>query len=208
MNNTCRLIRTGGLTLLFKLTSNSGDIDEIEPVAFKDFASFGKLEKDLEELIAASILGVLFEDARLMPIFQERQYQAEADIYPWEISFDHDLGGDVGARNLSGLLGQYLRIRTADPGEALSDPKLSCDCKSRGAAGPYMMSRLRRTTRANTLVLREKIYGNQIICETATTTSSAASRQSRAESRSHVTIILIASANTIRSLIRRGTSVA
>lgn len=67
--------------MLFKLTSNGENIDEIEPVAFKDFASFGKLEKDLEELVASSILGVLFEDARLMPVFQERQYQAEADIY-------------------------------------------------------------------------------------------------------------------------------
>ena len=55
--------------------------DKIEPVAFKDFSSLDYLEKDLEELIAQNILDVLFEDAGLMPIFQERQYQAEADIY-------------------------------------------------------------------------------------------------------------------------------
>lgn len=67
--------------MLYKLGSSSGKFDKLEPVAFKDFASFGKLEKDLEELIAKSILDVLFEDSSLMPIFQERQYQAEADIY-------------------------------------------------------------------------------------------------------------------------------
>ena len=67
--------------MLYKLGSSSGKFDRIEPVAFKDFSSFGNLEKNLEELIAKSILDVLFEDSSLMPIFQERQYQAEADIY-------------------------------------------------------------------------------------------------------------------------------
>jgi len=67
--------------VLYKLGSTNGTFDKLEPVPFKDFASFGKLEKDLEELIAKSILDILFEDSSLMPIFQERQYQAEADIY-------------------------------------------------------------------------------------------------------------------------------
>lgn len=67
--------------MLYKLGSSNGKFEKLEPVAFKDFASFGNLEKDLEELIAKSILDILFEDSSLMPIFQERQYQAEADIY-------------------------------------------------------------------------------------------------------------------------------
>lgn len=67
--------------MLYKLGTSSGTFDRLEPVPFKDFSSFGKLEKDLEELIAKSILDILFEDSSLMPIFQERQYQAEADIY-------------------------------------------------------------------------------------------------------------------------------
>ncbi|MBC8556008.1 MAG: hypothetical protein H8D23_40865 [Candidatus Brocadiales bacterium] len=67
--------------MLYKLGSSNGKFDKIELVAFKDFASFGNLEKDLEELIAKNILDILFEDSSLMPIFQERQYQAEADIY-------------------------------------------------------------------------------------------------------------------------------
>ena len=67
--------------MLYKLGSSNGKFDRLESVAFKDFSSFGNLEKDLEELIAKSILDVLFENSSLMPIFQERQYQAEADIY-------------------------------------------------------------------------------------------------------------------------------
>ena len=67
--------------MLYKLGSSNGIFDRLEPIEFKDFSSFGNLEKDLEELIAKSILDVLFEDSSLMPIFQERQYQAEADIY-------------------------------------------------------------------------------------------------------------------------------
>ena len=67
--------------MLYELNTTDGQYDRLEPVPFKVFSCFGKLEKDLEELIARSILDVLFEDASLMPIFQERQYQAEADIY-------------------------------------------------------------------------------------------------------------------------------
>lgn len=66
--------------MLYKLTSNEGAVG-IEPVQFKDFSHFGKLEKDLEDLIAKNILDLLFEEASLMPIFQERPYQPEADIY-------------------------------------------------------------------------------------------------------------------------------
>lgn len=67
--------------MLYKLGSSDGKFNKLEPVSFKDFSSFGNLEKDLEELVAKSILDVLFEDASLLPILQERQYQAEADIY-------------------------------------------------------------------------------------------------------------------------------
>ena len=67
--------------MLYKLNSTNGKFDKLEPVAFKNFSSFGNMERDLENLIANSIFDILFEDARLMPIFQERQGQAEADIY-------------------------------------------------------------------------------------------------------------------------------
>lgn len=69
--------------MLYKLKARStdGKFDRLDPVAFKDFSNFGNLEKDLEELIAVSILDLLFEDARVMPISQERPFQSEADIY-------------------------------------------------------------------------------------------------------------------------------
>lgn len=67
--------------MLYKLKSTDGRFDNIEPVEFSDFSSFGNLEKDLENLIADNILEKLYENESLMPIFQERQHQEEADVY-------------------------------------------------------------------------------------------------------------------------------
>ncbi len=67
--------------MLYKLDSTEGKFDSLEPVAFKDFTSFKNFEKDLEDLVASNILDVLFEESSLMPVFQERKGQAEADIY-------------------------------------------------------------------------------------------------------------------------------
>lgn len=67
--------------MLYKLDSTDGRFDSIEAVEFKDFADFGHLEKDLENLIARNILDVLFEETGLMPIYQEKQGQEVADIY-------------------------------------------------------------------------------------------------------------------------------
>jgi len=67
--------------MLYKLQKTADKFDRIEPLPFKDFSSFGHVEKDLEILIADNILDVLFEDSGFMPIFQERLYKAEADIY-------------------------------------------------------------------------------------------------------------------------------
>ncbi|WP_082663844.1 MULTISPECIES: hypothetical protein [unclassified Guyparkeria] len=67
--------------MLYKFNTDNDDLDKLTPVAFKDFSALGRLEKDLEDLVARSVLDVLFEDAGLMPVFQERKYQAEADIY-------------------------------------------------------------------------------------------------------------------------------
>lgn len=67
--------------MLYKIDKERGAFDRLEPMPFKDFSNFGQYEKDLENLIATSLLGVLFEESRYMPIFQERQWQSEADIY-------------------------------------------------------------------------------------------------------------------------------
>ena len=68
--------------MLYKLgSSENRKFNNLEPVEFKNFSNFGKLEKDLEELIADNILDTLFEESGYMPISQERARQPEADIY-------------------------------------------------------------------------------------------------------------------------------
>ena len=67
--------------MLYKLKGSDHNITDLEPLSFLDFADLGKYEKDLEMLLADHLLDVLFEDAVLMTIFQERPMQAEADIY-------------------------------------------------------------------------------------------------------------------------------
>ena len=66
--------------MLYKIGGERSD-KILEPVEFMDFAELGRIEKDLEVLIANNLLDILFEDAALMPIFQERPRQAEADLY-------------------------------------------------------------------------------------------------------------------------------
>ena len=67
--------------MLYKLTVSDDAFRRLEPVPFLDFPALGKSEKDLEALLATQLLDVLFEDAALMPISQERPMQPEADIY-------------------------------------------------------------------------------------------------------------------------------
>jgi hypothetical protein len=67
--------------MLYKLHRLVTDKRTLTPLPFKDYADIQKVEKDLEILLATNLFDVLFEDATLMPIFQERQYQSEADLY-------------------------------------------------------------------------------------------------------------------------------
>lgn len=62
--------------------------DTVEPLGFKDFSQLGHVEKDLENLLATNLLDVFFEENQLMPIFQERARQEEADIYALNQSGD------------------------------------------------------------------------------------------------------------------------
>lgn len=63
--------------MLYKLgQSTPGVFDSVKPLPFQNVGP----EKHLEDLLAKNLLEVLFED-ELMPIFQERSWQAEADIY-------------------------------------------------------------------------------------------------------------------------------
>ena len=67
--------------MLYKIGNVDISIKDLEPLPFLDLAQLGKMEKDLEELLATHFLDVLAENAPLMPIFQERNRQPEADIY-------------------------------------------------------------------------------------------------------------------------------
>lgn len=67
--------------MLYKLTKSENVFTNLEPLPFLDFSELGKLEKDLEIMMAEHLFDVLFEGAALLPIFQERARQAEADIY-------------------------------------------------------------------------------------------------------------------------------
>ena len=69
--------------MLFKLSDTGQGRGTLEPLSFLGVADLQRTEKYLENLLADHLFDVLFEDAdaALMPIFQERQLQAEADVY-------------------------------------------------------------------------------------------------------------------------------
>jgi predicted acetyltransferase len=66
--------------MLYKFKGFAEKPNKLEPMAFLSLYELDKVEKDLENIIAENLLD-LFEESPLMPIFQERQYQKEADIY-------------------------------------------------------------------------------------------------------------------------------
>lgn len=63
--------------MLYKLGKSGMTFDSIDPLPFSGLP----LEKELEDLLAQNLWDVLFESSQLMPIFQERSWQPEADIY-------------------------------------------------------------------------------------------------------------------------------
>ena len=63
--------------MLYKLGKSAQTFDSIDPLPFSGLP----LEKELEDLLAQNLWDVLFEGSQLMPIFQERSWQPEADIY-------------------------------------------------------------------------------------------------------------------------------
>jgi hypothetical protein len=86
--------------MLYKLGKTHDKFDSITPQPFTGLP----LEKELEDLLADNLWDVLFEGNELMPIFQERAWQPEADIYAlnkqadlviFELKRDHAGGGSV-----------------------------------------------------------------------------------------------------------------
>lgn len=63
--------------MLYELNLDGTDGQRLKPVTFLDFSK----EERLENLLAEHLFDVLFEDQRLMPIFRERSFQSEADLY-------------------------------------------------------------------------------------------------------------------------------
>lgn len=61
--------------MLFKYQNSS-----LEMLPFYDYADLKGKEKDLENLLADNLGELYIEDGQLMPIFQERQWQAEPDL--------------------------------------------------------------------------------------------------------------------------------
>ena len=52
----------------------------LKKLSYYNFADFGGKEKDLENLLSERLNDLYTEDAQLMPIFQERQWQEEPDL--------------------------------------------------------------------------------------------------------------------------------
>lgn len=67
--------------MLYRLSASADALGKLEPLPFLDAGNLQQREKDLENLLASHLLDVLFEDAPLLAMFQERQLQAEADLY-------------------------------------------------------------------------------------------------------------------------------
>ncbi len=74
--------------MLYKLKTGGDGLGSLEPLPFLDASDLQKREKHLENLLAEHLLDVLFEDAALLPIFQQRQGQAAADLYALTIKGD------------------------------------------------------------------------------------------------------------------------
>jgi len=67
--------------MIYRLSPSDHGLGTLEPLPFLDASDLQRTEKDLENLLATHLLDVLFEGAPLLPIFQERQLQSEADLY-------------------------------------------------------------------------------------------------------------------------------
>ncbi len=114
--------------MLFRL---SRDFATLEPLPFRDVSAYQQREKDLENLIATNLFETLFEGMPLLPFFQERNYQAESDIYALDRSGDVVLFElKVGTAG-TGALDQLFRYTQAAGQWLYSD----IDRKFRGYSG-------------------------------------------------------------------------
>lgn len=67
--------------MLFELQLEDDGTDGLKPLPFLNLEQINRLEKDLENLLADHLYRTLYQQAPLMPFFQERSLQKEADLY-------------------------------------------------------------------------------------------------------------------------------
>lgn len=99
--------------MLYQLDLDSDPSSALEPLKFSSLSDLEKHEKDLEKILAENLFGVLFDDVRLLPIFQERSYQEEADIYAVNESGDLIIFELKRGRSGKGAVAQLLRYSEA-----------------------------------------------------------------------------------------------
>jgi predicted RNA-binding protein with PUA-like domain len=63
--------------MLYKFNPKDNNIEMLQSYNYEDI---GGLEKDLENLLANNLADLYYADGQLMPIFQERSWQAEPDL--------------------------------------------------------------------------------------------------------------------------------
>lgn len=95
--------------MLFELQLEEDETDGLEPLPFLNLKQINRLEKDLENLLADHLYETLYQQAPLMPFFQERSLQKEADLYALDedgnlVIFELKRGGAGG-----GAVQQVLR---------------------------------------------------------------------------------------------------
>jgi len=91
--------------MLYKLNKIGNKFVAMDPLPFSRIP----LEKELEDLLAQNLWDVLFEGSELMPIFQERVWQPEADIYALNEQGDLVLFELKRAQAQAGAVHQALR---------------------------------------------------------------------------------------------------
>ena len=67
--------------MLFELHLDDDGADDLELQPFLNLQQVNRLEKDLEKILADHLYNTLYQQAPLMPFFQERAFQEEADLY-------------------------------------------------------------------------------------------------------------------------------
>jgi hypothetical protein len=63
--------------MLYEIDKNK----TLQPLEFYSVGDLNKNEKDLENLLVKNLEILFTDNNQLMPIFQERQYQEEPDLY-------------------------------------------------------------------------------------------------------------------------------